>query len=87
MYGCRAGDHLLHALVLFAVLLPSLTAAFLSSNRQGSFFLPLVLVLPAVFGLRGLEAVQGVSDFLSFLAAIPFAVSFLRKLKQKEDRN
>lgn len=65
----------------------TVTAAFLSSNRQGSFFLPLVLVLPAVFGLRGLEAVQGVSDFLSFLAAIPFAVSFLRKLKQKEDRN
>ncbi len=57
------------------------TATFLSANRQGVFFIPLVIVLPALFGLSGLEIVQSIADLLSFLTAIPFAVIFLRKLK------
>lgn len=60
-------------------------ATFLSMNRQGVFFIPAILILPALFGLTGVEITQFVADFLSALAAIPFAVWLFRKLKKQEN--
>ncbi len=62
----------------------SWTATFLSSLRQGIFFLPLIIVLPNIIGLAGVTSTQALSDALTFIVSIPFAVSFLRKLP-KED--
>lgn len=78
----------LHAVIVTSNMILQATgkiipATFLSSNRQGTFFIPLVLILPAVFGLPGLEAVQAISDVFSFLAAIPFAAYFLCKLENQ----
>ena len=60
-------------------------ATFLSMNRQGVFFIPAILILPSIMGLTGVEITQFVADFLSVLAAIPFAVWLFRKLKKQEN--
>ena len=57
-----------------------LKASVNSSARNGIFFIPLILILPRFFGLFGVEISQAVADVLSFLLAIPFAVSELRKM-------
>jgi len=58
-------------------------ASFLSSLRSGICFIPLILILPAVFGLRGVQTAQTVADVLAFLISAPLAVWFLRKLDRK----
>lgn len=55
-------------------------ATFLSSCRQGVFFLPLILVLPAFWGLTGVELTQPLADLLTAVACVPFLVSFFREL-------
>ena len=43
---------------------------FLSAIRQGIFYIPLVLVLPAVWGIYGIYAVQPVADILTLLVCL-----------------
>lgn len=62
-----------------------LKAVLLSSCRQGFFFIPCVLLLPPVLGLLGVELVQAVSDFCTFLVSIPFALGFLKAVKKLEE--
>ena len=45
-------------------------ATILSMSRQGLFFIPLVLTLPAYYGLFGVQVSQPISDVVSFLVAI-----------------
>ena len=56
-------------------------ATFLSMNRQGIFFIPAILILPALFGLTGVEISQFVADVCSAIFAIPFAIAFFKKYK------
>jgi putative MATE family efflux protein len=62
----------------------SWTASFLATARQGFFFLPLILVLPRLFGLKGVQISQAFSDLGTFLLCIPFAIVFLRSLRHME---
>lgn len=59
-------------------------ATFLSMLRSGLYFIPLILILPHMFGLFGVEIAQTVADVLSFFTALPFTISFLKKLKKLE---
>lgn len=59
-------------------------ASITSSARSGIFFIPLILILPRVFGIRGVEVTQTIADILAMGIAIPFAVSELRKMKKME---
>lgn len=60
-------------------------ATFLSMNRQGVFFIPAILILPALFGLTGVEISQFVADFCSSITAIPFLLWMFKKLKRLEN--
>jgi len=60
-------------------------ATFLASCRQGIFFVPLVFLLPALFGLAGIESVQAAADLLTFLVSIPFLIFFFRKYLSHPD--
>lgn len=60
-----------------------LKASFLSSLRQGLFFIPCVFILPAIWGLTGVELIFPASDILTFLTSLPFAIHFLIALKKK----
>ena len=57
-----------------------LKASIASSARNGIFFIPLILLLPRFFGLFGVEISQAAADVLSFILAIPFAASELKKM-------
>lgn len=58
-------------------------AALLSVSRQGLFYIPAIWILPALFGLRGVQSCQSVSDACSFLFSVPFTVYFFKILKKK----
>ena len=63
-------------------------ATFLSTTRQGIFFLPFILILPKFLGITGVEITQPVADLCNFFCCIPFAISFLRSLpKVNEAKN
>ncbi len=70
----------------FQVLGQSLQATFISCCRQGIFFLPLIAVLPACFGLVGVQLTQPIADVLTFGCCIPFLLFFFRDLKRIEEK-
>ena len=55
-------------------------ATFLASCRQGIFFVPLILILPAVLGLTGIQLTQAVSDLLTVVVSIPFHIWMVKHL-------
>jgi putative MATE family efflux protein len=57
-----------------------LRANLLAAARSGLFFIPLILILPQLFGLLGVEMCQAVSDVCSFLLAIPIVRGFFRNI-------
>lgn len=56
-------------------------ALLLASCQNGLFFIPLVLLLPRMFGLVGLEISQPVAYISAALVSVPFLVAFRSKLK------
>ena len=56
-------------------------ASITASARSGIFFIPLILILPRIFGLPGVEMTQAVADILSVSISIPLAAMELRKMK------
>ena len=55
----------------------TLRASLVATSRQALFFLPLLAVLPRLFGLWGLLACQSASD----LAALGFSLALTRRLR------
>lgn len=76
---------LLAVIVLSNMMLQSIGRGFkasvTASARNGIFFIPLILILPRVFGLTGVEMTQAAADVLSAALCIPLAVSELKKMK------
>ena len=56
-------------------------AILLASAKQGLFFIPLIFLLPARFGLLGVEICQPVADLCALALAIPLTTGVLRKMK------
>jgi len=57
-----------------------LSANILASCRNGICFIPMILILPSLFGLTGVEASQAASDVLTFIICIPLTVRYFRSL-------
>lgn len=62
----------------------ALKASILAAARQGLFFIPLILILPGLLGLTGVEICQTLSDICSFVLAVPLCVSVLNEMKREE---
>lgn len=60
-----------------------LKATILSCCRQGLFFIPLVFILPSLLQLTGVELIQAMADFLTFLFTIPFFISLYKDINKK----
>lgn len=65
----------------------ALGGVFLNSLRQGIVFIPIILLLPKFMGLNGVIYAQAISDLLTTIITIPFAVSIHKKLKLKTKGN
>ena len=59
----------------------SARSTVISSARQGIFLIPMLLILPALLGLTGLQAAQPASDVLAFILAVCLVQPVLRRLK------
>lgn len=55
-------------------------AAFVALLRSGVYFLPLIILLPRLFGLAGVQSAQAIADALTFLTALPMVLSYFGKL-------
>jgi Na+-driven multidrug efflux pump len=60
----------------------NVSATILTAARQGIFFVPLILTLPRLYGLNGIEIAQPIADAATFLLCIPFLYAFFRKPKK-----
>ena len=62
----------------------SFRASLLAMSRQGLFFIPAVLLLPALIGIQGVEIAQPIADVCSFVLAIPLQLSVLHEMTAKQ---
>ena len=73
---------IVYALMLILVLINMIQ--FVSLKLTVIAVIPLIIILPCFFGLRGVELTQCISDFLSFLSCIPLLILFFRDLRRRE---
>lgn len=59
-------------------------ASILALARQGLFFLPVILILPGLCQMTGVQLAQPIADVLTFLLALPMGLRFLQKLRGME---
>lgn len=58
----------------------ALGGMLLNSLRQGIVFIPIILFLPKIMGLNGVIYAQAISDLVTTIITIPFAISIHKKL-------
>lgn len=58
-------------------------ATILAISRQGLIFIPLVVILPGIFGVLGIEICQMVADVFTFALAVVLQIPVLRELKKE----
>lgn len=63
----------------------TVSATILTSTRQGIFFIPLILILPVMLGITGVEITQPIADLMTFVFCIPYMYVFLKRLKRAEE--
>ncbi len=64
----------------------TVSATFLTSMRQGIFFIPLILLLPGFIGILGVEIAQPIADAVTFIFCIPYMIFFLKRLQSEEGK-
>lgn len=73
------------ATMLFQSIGKTTVASFLSMLRSGLYFIPVLIILPRLIGLRGAQMASMVGDILTWGTTIPFLVSFFRKLPKADE--
>ena len=68
----------------FSAIGKPIKGAFLSLTRQVIFLIPLVLVMPTFFGVKGILYTAPISDTLAFILAITLVLIEFKKFKQLE---
>lgn len=58
-------------------------ATLLSCCRQGLFFVPAALALPALWKVTGVTLIQPVSDLCTFTFSLPFFFAFLKDIRRR----
>ena len=60
-------------------------AAFLLGiSRQGICYVPMVIILPRLYGVMGLAAASATADVISVFIGIPLAAILMRTVRQKQ---
>ena len=70
--------------MMFQSIGKSKIATLLAALRSGLCFIPVIFLMSTIFGLKGIEIAQPVSDILVCLITIPCTLPFLRKLRLSE---
>lgn len=56
----------------------------MATARQGYFFIPVILILPLIFGANGVAACQSAADLLMLAIALPLGIKAFRIIRQRE---
>ena len=59
-------------------------ALLLALFRGGMCFIPMILVLPRLFGLIGVQLSQPIADCLAAVLALPFTIAFFKKMPRQD---
>ncbi|HCW54506.1 MAG TPA: MATE family efflux transporter [Clostridium sp.] len=70
--------------MMFQSIGKSKIATFLAALRSGLCFIPVIFLMSNMFGLKGIEIAQPISDILVCLITIPCTLPFLKQLKLSE---
>ena len=62
-------------------------ALLMSTARQGYLFIPLVLILPPLFGTYGVASVQAAADLISLAISIPLMYKAYRMIREASEMN
>ena len=62
----------------------TIPATFLAVARQGLFFIPMVLILPVILDMTGIQMAQSAADVLTFCCAIPIQTRVLRSFPAQD---
>ena len=60
-------------------------ATFLACCRGGTFFIPLIVLLPRFLGLVGVQISQPFADVLTFMVSLPFLLWLMQRLGRMDD--
>lgn len=63
------------------------SASILALCRNGILYLPLLAVLPRLFGPMGIQTTQPVADLLTCAVSVPFQIFFFRNLAQDDEES
>lgn len=58
-------------------------ASLLAMVRQGIFFLPLIFILPSIFGLSGVQFTQPLADIATFIMSILLTAPVLKEIHRR----
>lgn len=58
-------------------------AILLSTSRSGYCYIPMLLLLPKLFGTNGLASCQAAADALSFFVALPMGIAAVKFINKK----
>lgn len=61
-------------------------ASLLASARQGLFFIPILLILPRILGLTGIQSAQAVADVFAFLLSVVLYRKVTAELHAEEEK-
>ena len=61
------------------------SAIRLATLQSGAVFIPLLIVLPLLFGLTGLELAQPLSYVIAAVVALPMCIRFMKELNEMEE--
>ncbi len=68
----------------FSAIGKPIKGAFLSLTRQVLFLIPLVLIMPTFFGVKGILYTAPISDTLAFILSVSMVALEMRKMKKLE---
>lgn len=60
-------------------------ATYLALCRQGIYFLPFIIFLPAKLGILGVEIAQPLADVFTFITSLVFFIRLIKELGGKKD--
>lgn len=61
-------------------------ASLLASARQGLFFIPILLILPRILGLTGIQSAQAAADVFAFLLSVVLYRKVTAELHEEEEK-
>ena len=72
---------------LFLALGKAFKGTILSISRQGIFFIPVILILPNILGLKGIMFTQPIVDVMTTILTVIFAVKLQRKINNSSQES